>query len=113
MESLINKEAPLAKQYIKHLFKEVKNENNKYNRMILVEQGIPVILFEFYKKLIITTEKYTRITEEIPATDWYEELEEQLIPYLKNNNVNTKKIDKLLNFAKLKQFQLEKKYSNN
>lgn len=110
IEDIINKEIPLTKHSIKNVLNEAKREKNDYNRQLIIEQGIAINLFEFYKKLINATEKYVPINEYLPASDWYGELKKNLDPYLKNNNINVKKINKLLKYAEQKQYQLEKKY---
>lgn len=110
VENVINTEYPIAKKEIKNIINEIRIETDNNYRRVLIEQGIAEVLFKFYKKITDATEKYTPINKSIPATDWYEELQNQLNPYFKNADINTKKIDKLLNYAKRKQSQLEKKY---
>ena len=110
IENIINSEYSAAKKEIKNISNEVKIETDNNYRQVLIEQGIAEILFRFYQKIANTTEKYARINELIPATDWYEEIQKQLNPYLQSANINTKKINKLIDYAQRKQYQLEKKY---
>ncbi len=112
VELIIDKETPLVKKSIKRLFNEIKKENNAYNRQLLVEQGIPTILFEFYQKLINTTNEYTKISDDLPNTDWYEELQSLLGKYFKENHIDERKLNALLKYANRKQLQLKKKYGN-
>ncbi len=113
VENIINTEYPIAKKEIKNIVNEVKIETDSNYKRVLIEQGIAEAIFKFYKKIIDTTEKYTPINKSTPATDWYEELQNQLNPYLRSANVNVKKINKLLDYAKRKQYQLENKYHCN
>lgn len=113
IESTINTTYPIAKRSIKNISKEVKLEKDNNYRQVTIEQGIAMIIFEFYEKLLKITNKYTPTNIEIPPTDWYGELQKKLEPYLKNAGVNSKKINKLLDYAQREQYRLERKYVYN
>ena len=58
-------------------------------------------------QLIDITEKYVEIKKDIPSTDYYIVLKNTLSPYLKENNINTSKINSLLKYAEKKQKKLK------
>ena len=112
IEYTIKSEVPKSKQAIKNIELEIKKEKNPYNRQTIIDYGITSILFDFYMQLVNLTNKYVEIKEDIPATDWYIELKESITPYIIDNNIDTKRIDSLLNYANKKQKELNKKDSN-
>lgn len=112
IEYTINSEIPKSKKAIKNIELEIKKEKNPYNRQTIVNLGITSILFDFYMQLVNVTNKYVEIKQDLPSTDWYIELKESITPHLIGNDINTKRIDSLLNYANKKQKELNKKYSN-
>ena len=112
IESTIKTEIPKSKRAIKNIESEIKKEKNPYNRQTIIDYGITSILFDFYMQLVDVTNKYIEIKQNITPTDWYMELKESITPYLMDNNINTRRIDSLLNYANKKQKELNKKYPN-
>jgi len=112
IEYTIKSEVPKSKQAIKNIELEIKKEKNPYSRQTIIDYGITCILFDFYMQLVNITNKYIEIKKDIPPTDWYIELKESISPYLIKNNIDTRHIDSLLNYAIKKQKELNKKYSN-
>ena len=112
IEYTIKKEIPKSKRAIKNIESEIKKEKNPYNRQTIIDYGITSILFDFYMQLVDVTNKYIEIKQNITPTDWYMELKESITPYLMDNNINTRRIDSLLNYANKKQKELNKKYPN-
>ena len=112
IEYTIKSEIPKSKKAIKNIESEIKKETNPYNRQTIVNYGITSILFDFYMQLVNVTNKYVEIKQDIPPTDWYMELKESITPHLTDNNINTRRIDSLLDYANKKQKELNKKYSN-
>ena len=111
INNLIDNEVKKSKKNIKLAIREINSENNLIIKRVLVEQTIPSILCNFYKTLIVTTDKYVDIEKDIPATDWYEELQIFMEPYFKDNNINTSKIDSLIKYANRYQNRIYKKYN--
>lgn len=112
VEYTIKLEVPKSKQAIKDIELEIKKEKNPYNRQTIIDYGITTILFDFYMQLVNITNKYIEIKEDIQPTDWYIELKESITPYIIDNNIDTKRIDSLLDYANKKQKELNKKYPN-
>ena len=112
VEYTIKLEVPKSKQAIKDIELEIKKEKNPYNRQTIIDYGITTILFDFYMQLVNITNKYIEIKEDIQPTDWYIELKESITPYIIDNNIDTKRIDSLLDYANKKQKALNKKYPN-
>ena len=112
VEYTIKLEVPKSKQAIKDIELENKKEKNPYNRQTIIDYGITTILFDFYMQLVNITNKYIEIKEDIQPTDWYIELKESITPYIIDNNIDTKRIDSLLDYANKKQKELNKKYPN-
>ena len=112
IEYTIKSEVPKSKQDIKNIELEIKKEKNPYNRQTIIDYGITSILFDFYMQLVNITNKYIEIKEDIPPTDWYMELKESITPHLIKNNIDTRRIDSLLDYADKKQTELNKKYPN-
>ena len=112
VEYTIKLEVPKSKQAIKDIELENKKEKNQYNRQTIIDYGITTILFDFYMQLVNITNKYKEIKEDIQPTDWYIELKESITPYIIDNNIDTKRIDSLLEYEKKKQKELNKKYPN-
>ena len=111
INNLINNEVKKSKKNIKMAITEINSENDLIIKRVLVEQTIPSILCDFYKTLIVTTGKYVDLEKDIPATDWYEELQKFMEPYFKDNNINTSKIDSLIKYANRHQNRIYKKYN--
>jgi len=112
MEFTIKKEVPKSKKLINNIKREINSEKNPYNRQTIIDYGITSILFDFYMQLADVTNKYVELKQDLPSTDWYMELKEVITPYLIDNNINTRRIDSLLDYAHKKQIKLNKKYSN-
>jgi len=108
----INSQIIVSKKNINNIFREVKNEKNPYIRQVAIEQGINEILFEFYVQLIDITDSYVKIKHLIPITDYHEDLGNFIISYLKNNNIDTSKINSFLNYSYKKETLLKQKYGN-
>ena len=108
INNVIDREVIKSKKNIKLATKEIDSEKDIIIRRVLVEQTVPSILCDFYKTLIVTTGKYVDIEKDIPATDWYEELQKFMEPYFKDNNINTSKIDSLIKYANQHQNQIYK-----
>ena len=102
---IINEEYPKAIKEIDHVFVEFEEEENPYEKSHILDDGIRYVLTGFYIKLYDTTEKYTKLKE--LATDYHGDLQEELDPYLKNNNI--KKINALNKYADKKQLEIEKR----
>ena len=109
IEKIIKKQVPASKEAINGIFLEIEKEQNQYVKLVIIEQGINSILFDFYIELINITDKYTDIKKDIPATDWYGDLKNIIYPYLIDNNINVEDINALLKYANKKQIEFERK----
>lgn len=112
VEQTIKLEIPKLKRQIDNIEIELNNETNLVIKQTILDKGITSILFEFYSSLVDTTNKYIKIKNDIPSTDWYIELKEFINPYLIDNKISNRQINSFLNYAEKKQKYLEKKYSN-
>lgn len=112
---LLEKETSKNKIQIDNLFKEIKNEKDPYKKQANIEYGIENIFFDFYWKLIDTTEKYTgknKIKNNLAAGDNVWEMHKVLIPYFKNNKINTSTLLSFINYGLEKQKIIEKTFTN-
>ena len=65
--------------------------------------------FNLYKELLYITRKYVYLPDnEIPITDYSGGIYEFLLPYFKDNNINTTKLDKLGTLSAQTAAQIEK-----
>ncbi len=108
VESIINQEVPKAKReveketkyatglYNKIMRNNLANNSQEYIDMTLTQEiVIPFVVARVYSEIIKATAGYsTAITTEF-GTDDYTPLEDEIMPYLKANNVDTGKIDEL------------------
>ena len=111
LEQLIKKEVPISKKAINNIKYEYIKETDPIIKQTIIEYGITSILFDFYYLLIKVTNKYTDIEKDIPATDWYVELQKFINPYLIDNKINIKGINSLLMYAERKQNKLNKQFN--
>jgi len=111
LELLIKKEVPISKKAINNIEYEYITETNPVIKQTIIEYGITSILFDFYYLLIKVTNKYTDIEKDIPATDWYIELQKFINPYLIDNKINIKGVNSLLKCAERKQNKLNKQFN--
>ena len=117
----------LSKQYKKEIENTIKTEFNiRYNniktydnqilaakpenRYIVIDMGLQSEIFDFYMALINITDKYINIKENISTTDFWIILSEIMEPYFKDNNINTRLVDKLILYSEKKEQYLKKKY---
>lgn len=107
IEKAIDEEIPKAKSEID---KEVINTKELYDKIVINKLGrdsqehsditltqeivVPFTLAKVYSKLIKITSNYAEIETGF-ATDNYGPLEDELEPYLENNNIDLSKIDEL------------------
>ena len=124
MEQIIDEEYPKVIKKIdecvidaqKHYKKVIKygyysnNQMDAINLGLIYEHCIPSSSLDLYGKLIqITQEKYLKTHYEPLGTDWVTPLERIITPYLKDNMVNTKKLDVILQYE-ITQDRTVKKY---
>ena len=115
IEIILEQEISITTQKIDKLYKEIENEKDPLDKKLLIEYGVDGVFFDFYWKLVNATEKHTqknKITNKLPANDNVWEIHEALIPYFKNNKINTSKISTLIEYKIKKQKEIEKKYAN-
>ena len=110
IQNKINYLIPISLQVINKIEIEIKNEKNPYIKNMIVSDGISGELLKFYIELFKITNKYTTTPISVPNTDWYGELKNILDPYFKSNHINTLKIQYLIFYAKIKQFQYKKMF---
>ncbi len=113
VEQVIKTQIPIAKNKIDNVFKEVELEKDEYEKDLIIRYGMDGVLFDLYKLLIETTEKYVGkdkvyISED---GDTLSILFKALIPYIKDNKINASKIYSLIRYAQKRQKELEKKYN--
>ncbi len=110
----INSQIPIRKKEILNVFNEVEKEQDPYEKNLIIEYGVDGVLFDFYNELIDITEKYTgkdNVSKNAIEGDSSGLLFEVLIPYLKDNRINTSKILLFIKFAQKEQKKLEKKFN--
>lgn len=108
IEQIINLEVPKAKKeleketkYATDLYNQIvknnlDNSSQEYINMTLTQEiVIPFVLVPVYYKVIKATAVYSPSIKTEFGTDDYMPLEEEIMPYLKANNINTQKIDEL------------------
>lgn len=113
MENIINNEYPLAIQKVDEYVNEANtyykrvllkgynsdNQMNAINLNLLYENGFPTADLDIYSKLMkVTQEKYLKVNYSPIATDWVTPYADFMQPYFKDNNVNTKKLDEIVNY---------------
>ena len=109
MEKVIKKEYKVRFNNIKNYDKHILAEEPE-SRYTAIDMGLQSEVFYFIISLIDITNKYTNIKEDIPITDCWIDVYDVLLPYLKDNNINTKPIDKLLIYSEEKERILRKKF---
>lgn len=110
IEKTIKEEIINAKKEIKKLYTEIEKVDNELEKYTLIDYGISSILFNFYMKLINTTDKYIKIKQYVPTTSWYGELENLITPYLEANEIETKEMNDFLEYTRIQQKKLERKF---
>lgn len=108
MERIIDKEYP---KVIEEVDKLVNEAEELYNRILeygyfsndqmdvinlglIYENCTPAADIDLYARLMeVTQKKYLKVKFEPFATDWTSPFEDFMKPYLKDNNVNTQKLD--------------------
>jgi len=109
MEQIIKQEYPKYFSRIKNYDEVIKAEDPEY-RYTTINIGLQTEIFEFLMPLINTTDKYVGIKKDIPVTDFWPDLYDVLYPYLQNNCINTRLIDKLIKYSDNKERKLKKKF---
>ena len=109
MEQIIKQKYSDHFDRIKNYDKVIKNIKPE-NRYTYIDVGIQSEIFEFLMALIYTTDTYSNILNEIPTTDFWPKLYDILYPYLQNNDINTRLIDKLIKYSNKKENILRKKF---
>ncbi len=121
MEYIINTEYPKAIKIADGYVKDAKNLRDKilkngfnledYMNIILIsEVCIPSADLDLYAELMkVTQEKYLGIKYQPMGTDCTNPLYEYLYPYIRDNNVNEKKLTKIILYEK-KKIKLVEKY---
>ena len=120
MEFIINNEYPYIINNINDSVKDAKKIRNKILKFgfntddyvvlsLIPESRIASADLDLYVKLIkITKEKYMGIKYESLCTDNVNNFDEILLPYFKENNINTKKLTKIINYENKKIKVVEK-----
>ena len=114
IEILLEQEIPKATQEIDGLYEKIENEKDPFDKVGLIEMGVDIVFFDFYWRLVDTTEKYTKkgkIREILPPGDNVWEIHEALIPYFKNNKINTSNMFPFIEYGVAKQKEIEKHYA--
>ncbi len=109
MEKVIKKEYKVRFNNIKNYDKHILAEEPE-SRYTAIDMGLQSEIFYFIISLIDITNKYTNIKEDIPITDCWIDIYDVLLPYLKDNNINTKPINKLIRYSEEKENLLRKKF---
>lgn len=125
IEKLIDEQTPTTKKEINDIFieaerkyqKVIKNPKNMNLYMDFATNNYDSYIFspEFYlyMDLIKITQKYTKLKDDdIPPTDSSGELYNFLYPYIRDNNINTEKLDQLSDLSESK-FKIIEHYYNN
>lgn len=110
VENIIVKEVPKAKQEVQEIFvqaqKAYKNKSIEDLHTYIDFIGSPE--FDLHKKIIVITDKYVPIKNNVPATDYEGALYDFLYPYFKDNNVDLTKMHELINLCGEKQKEIER-----
>lgn len=110
VEEFVKLRYSFYQQEIDSILLEYSKCPSLYEKRVIFEQGINSILLDFYMQILEITNRYVNIKDNIPQTDYPSELYQLLLPYFKENHVNTNKINKLLNYAMKRQKKMEKLY---
>lgn len=123
MEQIIDNEYPQVIKNIDNLVLEAKNLHDRIiqngfkledyiNLTLIAEVCIPAADLDLYAHLMkVTQEKYVGIKYQPIGTDSTNPIDEYLYPYMENNNVNRKKLIKIINYEN-KQILIIEKYIN-
>lgn len=123
MEQIIDNEYPHVIKNIDNLLIEAKNLHDRIikngfnledyiNLTLIAEVCIPAADLDLYAELMkVTQEKYVGIKYQPIGTDSTNPIDEYLYPYMENNNVNRKKLIKIINYEN-KQILIIEKYIN-
>lgn len=106
MIKTINSEIPNVKRNINNVVHSYYTETDESTKYTIKSIGIDTEIFNFYMKIIDIINKYIEIKQDLPHTDFYPIIDDLVTQYLKNNDISTKKIDKLIKFAEKKQNKL-------
>lgn len=115
INALLEKEIPKVTQELDELPGRIEREKDPFDKEGLIEMGVDIVFFDFYWKIVHVTEKYVgkgKIINNLPPNDNVWEIHEVLIPYFKNNKINTSKIFALIKYGAEKQKIIEKKFAN-
>ena len=124
MEKIINEEYPKVinsvdvdiakiKAYYNKLKKNGYNFDDYINMTLTIEICIPAADLDLYAKLMqVTQEKYLGIKYEPIGTDTPNPISDFLQPYFEDNQVNTSKLIKIINYEK-KNIRIAEKYIEN
>lgn len=96
---------------VDRVFFDIENESNLYKKLLIIEQGIDEIQFDFFDNLVDITQKHIDIKKGLISNDDVNQLIEKIEPFLNKNNVNQDKINGFLKYCKDKQNNIEKKYA--
>ena len=110
INALLEKEIPKVTQELDELPGRIEIEKDPFDKEILIDMGVNIILFDFYSKIIHITNEYKDIENEIPPTDFNVDLAIAIHPYLKKNKINLAAIKALLLYSNEKELQINKKY---
>ncbi len=117
----------LKLQYKKEIEQTIKLElNKKYNdiknydakilmaepkdRYQLITIGLQNEIIDFLMPLIDITNKYANIKSNLSSANYIIDVHNRLIPYFKDNNVDTRLVNKLLSYTYKKELKLRKKF---
>ena len=109
VEQIINEEVPKAKKEVYVIFaqaqKAYKNKSIDDLQTYIDFIGSPE--FDLHKKIMVVTDKYVAIKNDVPATDFAGAYYDFLYPYYKDNNVDLTKMYELINLCGEKQKKIE------
>lgn len=109
VESIINNEVPKAKKEVYKIFaqaqKAYKNKSIDDLQTYIDFIGSPE--FNLHRKIIVITDKYVAIKNDVPATDFAGAYYDFLYPYYTDNNIDLTKMNELINLCGIKQKEIE------
>ena len=124
MEQIINEEYPNVIKKVDEYNADIKSLHDKMvkngynfddyiNMTLTIEICIPAADLDLYAKLMqVTQEKYLGIKYEPIGTDTPNPISDFLQPYFEDNQVNTSKLIKIINYEK-KNIRIAEKYIEN
>ena len=107
INQVINSQIPVAKKKIDKIEKKFKATKDINKKKALIEKGINDILYDFFMKLICTTDKYFDIKQSMPTSRWHGNLQIYMSQYLEKNGINKQKIDRLNDYVDKKYCDLK------